>query len=370
LATLVVSDLHIGTSAELDLLRRPELRAVLAGRLRAGDVDRLVVLGDALELREVPVHAAADAAEPVFADLGAALGPGGEIVLAGGNHDHNLLAGWIEQHLQQDDPLGLEQRIAPAVAGPIAERLERAAEPARLSFTYPGLWLREDVYAVHGHYLDLHTTVPTIERLAAGAMARLLAPIPHDRATPDHYEAVLAPLYAWMFALAQRSNDGVARAGSRSSARAWVALAGEGRRRRPVRAAALAAGLRGAVAVLNRAGVGPLRPQLSGPALRRGSLDGLGESLRRLGVDAAYVLFGHTHRAGPWPHDDAGEWRAPTGSRLINTGSWVYQRHFLSDRPGEGPYWPGTAVLVDEHGPPRLEQLLGDRSHEQLAPLR
>ena len=368
MGTLVVSDLHVGTSAAVDLLRRPQLRAPLAERLRRGDVDRLVVLGDALELREVPVHDAAAVAEPVFADLGAALGAGGEIVLAGGNHEHNLLAGWIEQHLQQDDPLGLEHHIEAAVAGPVAERLARAALPARLSFAYPGLWLRGDVYAMHGHYLDLHTTVPTIERIAAGTMARMLAPIPQGSATPDHYEAVLAPLYAWMYALAQRSNDGVARAGARSSARAWVALAGEGRRRQPVRAAALAGALRGGVAALNRAGVGPLRPQLSGAALRSGSLAGFGEVLRRLGVDAPYVLFGHTHRAGPWPHDDPAEWRAPTGARLVNTGSWVYQRHFLSDRPGEGPYWPGTAVLVGDSGPPVLERLLADRTHDQLRP--
>ena len=38
------------------------------------------------------------------------------------------------------------------------------ASPARVRFAYPGLWLREDVYATHGHYLDCHLTVPTVER--------------------------------------------------------------------------------------------------------------------------------------------------------------------------------------------------------------
>jgi hypothetical protein len=368
LATLVVSDLHLGTRVEIDLLRRADLRAPLVARLRDPAIDRLVVLGDALEMRDRPVHEAAGIAEPALAELGAALGPEGEIVLAGGNHDHNLLAGWIEQHLMQEEAMGLEHSIAPEAAGPVAQRLERAAAPARVRIAYPGLWLREDVYALHGHYLDLHTTVPTIERLAAGTMARMLAPIPQEGAEPEHYEAVLAPLYAWMYALAQRSNDGVARAGARSSARAWVALAGEGRRRQPVRAAALAGALRAGVAGLNRAGVGPLRPELSGAALRRGSLAGLGEVLRRLGVDAPYVLFGHTHRSGPWPSDDPAEWRAPTGSQLVNTGSWVYQRHFLPAGSGRGPYWPGTAVLVGDEGPPRLERLLDDRSHQELAP--
>lgn len=362
LRTLVVSDLHIGAGARSDLIRRPEVRAALVERLR--DVDRLVILGDALELREVPVHVAADLALPVLADLGAAVG---EIVLTGGNHDHNLLAGWIERHLQQDEPMGLEQRIEPAVAGPIAERLAAAARPAELTFAYPGLWLRDDVYAFHGHYLDLHSTTPTIERLAAGAMAAALAPIPPGGARPDDYEAVLAPLYAWMFAMAQRSKAGVARAGSRSSVRAWEMLAGDGRRRAPVRALALSAGLTAAVAGLNRAGLGPLRAELSGAALRRGSLVGIAEVLSRLGIDAPYVLFGHTHRAGPWAQDDQAEWRAgPT--QLVNTGSWVYQRHFLSRRPGAGPYWPGTAIVVEASGPPRLERLLADRTHEDLRP--
>ncbi|MGI8621951.1 MAG: hypothetical protein ACR2NB_00380, partial [Solirubrobacteraceae bacterium] len=124
----------------------------------------------------------------------------------------------------------------------------------------------------------------------------------------------------------------------------------------------------GAVRALNLAGVGPVRPQLSGAALRSGSLAGLGEVLRRLGVDAPYVLFGHTHRSGPWSADDPAEWRAPTGSRLMNTGSWIYQRHFLSERSGQGPYWPGMAIVVSDDGPPRLERLLADRTHEEVRP--
>ena len=46
--------------------------------------------------------------------------------------------------------------------------------PARVRVAYPGLWVREDVYAMHGHYLDCHLTVPTLERLSVGAMSRLL----------------------------------------------------------------------------------------------------------------------------------------------------------------------------------------------------
>ena len=365
--TLVVSDLHLGSIGRVDLLRRPELRRPLIERLADG-IDRFVILGDCLELREGPIRAAAQHAEPLLREAGQALGPDGEIILAGGNHDHNLIGGWTEMHLAQDERIALEHRVEPHDAGPIPELLATYAAPARLTFTYPGIWLRDDVYALHGHYLDLHTTVPTIERLAAGTMARAVSPIPEHGAEPADYEAALAPLYAWMYALAQRSKDSVTRAGSRSSTRFWLALTGEGRKRRPVRAAALNAGLRAGVAVVNLAGIGPVEAKLSGPALRRGSLRGLGEVLRRLDVRAEYVLFGHTHRSGPWPHDDPAEWRAPTGARLVNTGSWVYQRHFLSDRAGEGPYWPGTAILVEDEGPPRIESFLRDRSHQALKP--
>ncbi len=42
------------------------------------------------------------------------------------------------------------------------------------SAAYPGLWVREDVYATHGHYLDCHLTIPTLERLGIGAMGRVM----------------------------------------------------------------------------------------------------------------------------------------------------------------------------------------------------
>ena len=76
--------------------------------------------------------------------------------------------------------------------------------------------------------------------------------------------------------------------------------------------------------------------------------------IERLGIRAEYVIVGHSHRSGPWPADDRTEWTAPGGARIMNTGSWTYQPHFLTATPNESPYWPGTAVLVEETGPPRL----------------
>jgi hypothetical protein len=366
--TLVVSDLHLGAASRADLLRRPDLREPLLEAV-AG-VERLVVLGDGVELREAPQREVAELAAPFFADAGRALGPDGELVIAAGNHDHGLVAGWIDARLLTEPPgfLGLEQRIAPRDAGQLAATLAEHAAPARVSVAYPGLWLREDVYAIHGHYLDLHTTVPTFERIATGAMARWVVRLPETGATADDYEAVLAPLYAWLHALAQRSGHDTLSAGAGASARAWVALAGEGRRRRPLRAAALGAGYVAAAAGINAMGLGPIDRDLSGSALRRGGLRGMREVLGRLGVTAPHVVFGHSHRSGPWPRDDPAEWETPAGSRLLNAGSWVYQPHFLSERPNASPYWPGTAVLLEDAGPPRLVRLLGERGHEALRP--
>ena len=90
--------------------------------------------------------------------------------------------------------------------------------------------------------------------------------------------------------------------------------------------------------------------------------------MRRLGVRAPHVVWGHSHRSGPWPGDDLIEWTTAAGGRIHNTGSWVYQPHFLSDAPNGSPYWPGTAVLIEETGPPELVRLLGDRGHRELAP--
>ena len=366
--TLVISDLHLGAAGGKDLLRRAELRAPLIEALAGAG--RLVVLGDGLELREAPLRDAAELAAPFFADVGAALGPDGEVLMLAGNHDHGLVAGWIDARLQSEHSgfLGLSEPVDPAAAGPLAQRLEELVAPARLRLSYPGAWLREDVYALHGHYVDLHSTVPTFERLAAGAMARWVVRLPEEGARPDDYEAALAPLYAFLHQLTQRSDHAAISAGAGASARAWVAMAGEGRARHPLRAAALGTGYVAAIAAINALGLGPVDRDLSGAALRRGGLRGIREVLRRLGIDAPHVVFGHTHRSGPWPRDDRAEWRGAAGSRIVNTGSWVYQPHFLSERPNASPYWPGTAVVVDGDGPPQLIRLLGKRGHAELRP--
>ena len=141
--TLVISDLHLGKAGCTDLLRRADLREPLLDALR--DVDRLVILGDGLELREAAHRDAVETAGALFAAVGEVLGPEKPLILLAGNHDHGIAAGWIDARLQSEPSgfLGLEQRFAPAEAGPLAQRLADAALPARVELAYPGIWLRE-----------------------------------------------------------------------------------------------------------------------------------------------------------------------------------------------------------------------------------
>jgi hypothetical protein len=214
------------------------------------------------------------------------------------------------------------------------------------------VWLREDVYAIHGHYGDRHNTVPIIERLGAALTVRLAGEPRGGPARAEDYEAALAPMYAWIDTVARMGGlRGSGRDGS-FQVRAWRALSGS-ERRGGLRRRALLAAFPGVVAGLNRAGLGPLRADVSGAELRRAALRAFGEVVTRLEVPAAHVLFGHTHRAGPLPSDERAEW-----GRLLNTGSWVYEPGYLGDSPGASPYRPGFAAVVDGSGPPELINLL------------
>jgi hypothetical protein len=365
--TLVISDLHIGLRGGGETLLRPAALDALLQRLDG--IDRLVLLGDTLELRHGPTRDALATAEPVMRAIGDALGRAREVVIVPGNHDHAIGAGWLDWRgrRQEPGPLALDERVALERASWIGKRLAGFLAPANVALAYPGLWLRDDVYAMHGHYADLHLVVPTIERLAAGLMARMVAAVP-DPATPDDYEALLAPIYALSQASAQRAAPGRITVGSRSPVGTWRALAGRGRANR-VRSAALGGGFRVAVAAVNRAGIGPVEPRISTDDLRRGGLRAITEAARRLRLAPEHLVFGHTHRTGRLDGDPAQDWRTPAGTQLHNCGNWIFDPLFMGRGPrGSSPYWPGGAVAVDDEGPPRLERLLGDLSAKALSP--
>jgi Calcineurin-like phosphoesterase len=361
--TLVVSDLHLGARTDVDVLRRPVALEALVAAL-AG-VDRLVLLGDLLELRHGPVRDALDAARPVLGAVAAALPAGAEVVLVPGNHDHRLVAPWLDWRGRAGHaPLSLEERAGPR-ASAATRALERMLAPARLDVAYPGVWLADGVYATHGHYLDVHVTIPAFERLGAGVLARTLHTSPDDATQPDDYELVLAPMYALLDAIAARALDDRGGERANASSRAWALLSAD--EARPWRGRLLARAFPLALAALTRAGLGPLSADLSGPSIRRSALAAMRAVVARLGVQARHVVFGHTHRAGPLAADDPAEWALPGGARLHNAGSWVYETMYL-DRGWGSPYWPGGAVALDDGGEPRHVRLLDGADAALLAP--
>jgi hypothetical protein len=344
----IFSDLHLGLASAADLLRRAPVLDALLGAI--AEVDEVVLLGDVVELRERPVaHVLADAV-PVLRQIGEAAA-GKRITIVPGNHDHQLAAPLIEAARMRDGggALEIETVVEPPAEGPMAAIADALGRDG-VRLAYPGMWVRRDVFATHGHYLDVHNTVPTFERLAIGAVQRVGGRLPESRPlTPDDYEAAVGPVYALTYALAQSARRGRSVAGSQTSVRLWRAFDRSGGRLPALVLGGVALPI--AIAGLNRAGLGPLKADLSAVELRRAGLRGMTTVVERLGIDAEHVIFGHTHRSGPHPGDEG--W-----GPLINTGSWILEPAFLGRSPKESPYWPGHAAIVPDEGPPELVTLV------------
>src|SRR5262249_22385972 len=180
------------TRSQADVLRRPAIRSILFEGLK--DADEIVLLGDVVELREQPLSDVLEVALPFFEELGEAL-PGKRITYLGGNHDHRVVSEWLEQLRLDEQTLGLEQRTTPDASRPlrlIAERMPSVT----LELAYPGVWLRPGTYALHGHYIDAHMSIPRVEAVLIAATARATGGFAPGPRTPDDYEAKMSPLYA------------------------------------------------------------------------------------------------------------------------------------------------------------------------------
>ena len=103
------------------------------------------------------------------------------------------------------------------------------------------------------------------------------APCPEEEAKPDDYEAALAPLYAWMHAMAERSGSGKRRPPSSASTEAWRVLGGDGHR--PLRGRLLAGILPLGISGVNRLGLGPVRADFSAEELRRAGVLAMSEAV-------------------------------------------------------------------------------------------
>ena len=359
--TAIVSDLHLGSAFGEDLLRDASIRAALLEEI--GAADRLVLLGDALELRELPLPRVLAAARPFFEEVGEAMA-GREVLLVPGNHDHRLAEPLLEEEAMRDGAaaLGLEQRHPPREEP--AAAIDAWLGEAELSIAYPGAWLRDDVYATHGHYMDCHMSLPRIECIAAAAVMRAFGPVP-PRATAADYERGRRPVLGVSIGHAPA---GLARRATRPSEGAWRKISGRDRACTPLRRAAVGAAVAGGIPAtvwtLNRLLRADFDPDLSAAAITRSGIDAATELGRRLDVNAAHLVTGHTHRAGPEAGEE--EWALAGGGRLHNTGSWIFASAFHHPGTPPGPYWPGTVTWLEDEGPPRRVRLLDERPREAL----
>lgn len=336
--TLVISDLHLGNRGRRDVLRVAEVRERLLAAV--ADTERLVLLGDTVELVHRNTRRSMAAAEPVLRALGRALGSEREVILVPGNHDAPLLRGWA---LAQGAQLQVSH-VVPPEASPALKRLVSWLAPAPVTVSYPGVWLGERVWATHGHYLDHH--------LLPDSAFGLMRPAGHDvrASSPMEYERLH-------------------RRGGRSRESLPVRLV-----TRPV--ATLLQTVLEPLRVLPRkvlnTGMAPLTARVLDLQMRWSATPAMARVVQRLGVDADWVLFGHVHRRGPmdgesWPRETAPTHPGhPARAQLLNTGSWMYEPLLVHRATTPHPYWPGGAVLLEDGQPPRGVGLLDDLGAEQL----
>jgi Calcineurin-like phosphoesterase len=349
--TAIFSDLHLGALGGSDVAREPARPGRLLDALSGADP--IVLLGDVLELRHRPLSEMLELVRPFFEELGRAAG-GRRVVLVPGNHDHALAEPWLARLRLEGRPLEAEMEWPVEPGDGAAGRIAGWMPDAEVRLAYPGLRLRPDVYATHGHYLDLHLTVPRLESIGAAVMGRIMGQGRACRTAAD-YEAVLAPMYAFLAGLAQGASPAVLARSGRASRSVWQRVNGNDPLGRVLLGQVM---IPGAVAVLNRIGLGPFKTELTGDELRRSGLLAMARVAEGLAPDAEHVVFGHTHRPGPLPADDIAEWTTPRGTRLWNSGNWFHEPAFLRAADGPSPYAPGTALLLGESGPPRVENVL------------
>lgn len=329
-----MSDLHLGARLGQDVLRRREILERLLDALDG--VQRLVLLGDVIELLERRKQQAFEIAEPVLRAIGARLGGERQVVLVPGNHDALLIRAWVRAHaveLTLDTTIELD-------ATPELALVSSWLAPAQVEVRYPGVWLSDRVWATHGHYLDRHLLPESAFGFARGLLGRL----PRDGATPLDYELAGGPSVTRLEALLTR----------------WLPrpLARSVESKVELARAATTPKL---PAHLLPQEIAPLTTSVLGLRIRRASLPALARVVHRLGVSAEWVVFGHIHRLGPLARDNPLTWSGPGGRpRIANTGCWLYEPRLVHFASPPHPHWPGGAILIEDELDPQPIGLLDD----------
>jgi hypothetical protein len=353
--TLVISDLHLGGRGGRDVLRRPAAQHALLERLE--DVDRLVLLGDVVEMLEGRATQALESALPTLRRIGEAMA-GREVVVVPGNHDHLLVRAWLRRRRADEQPLGAATRVPRDATEQLAEVTE-ALRPdgGRIRVHYPGTWLGAHVYAHHGHYLDARLVSTPIARLIQRANQSET-----DEIGPaDAYELARAPSVAAASLVVRDLPDGfeegVERLGGLARAFGKAVLGRDG--------------VQSASAQARNERIAAVGSVWLDRRLERAGLASMQRVVADLGVlpRARHVLFGHVHRLGPLTREEAlGPWHDDDGAWLWNSGSWVYEPLLVKAGQTESPYWPGGALLLQDDRTPQVLRLLEDVPLERLLP--
>jgi hypothetical protein len=292
-----------------------------------------VLLGDTVELGESTGARSFEVATPVLRAIGARLGTEGEVVVVPGNHDAALVRPWIRangERLVPATPL-------PSDASPPLAQLVAALAPAQVRVSYPGVWLADDIWATHGHYLDQYLFPVGGYGIARAA---LRGRRPHAATTPLEYELARRPTPGWLM------------------------------RSLPDRAARVVADLADVFRASTMPKIhrtvldprlSPLTSRLLGRQMQRHAIPALLAVVEGLGVEAEWILFGHVHRLGPLPGDLDTEWRGRDGTpQVLNSGSWLYEPALVDRANPPHPYWPGGAIRLSDGKAPEAVCLLED----------
>ena len=322
----------MGARRRACVLERPDALERLLESL-AG-IDRLVLLGDVIELVESRAAVTMPKARPILDAICGRLDADREIVLVPGNHDRPLIRGWLRRNGRS---LGVATAI-PLNASAALEHVTGWLGRKRVTVSYPGAWLADGVWATHGHYLDRHL----IPASNWGRLRGRRGAAPAERTDPWQYERIgrtaVGSVLRWLPGPAAASLNGVSTF---------------------LRARTMPAIHQG---VLDPR-IAPVVSRLLSLQMRRHALPALGRVVRRLGVEASWVVFGHVHRLGPLESDDPEQWRSSeAGPRFVNTGSWLYEPRLVHGVTPPHPYWPGGAVFLEDGEAPRAIGLLDEAS--------
>jgi hypothetical protein len=143
--TAAISDLHLGALNHADMLRRPGALDRLVAALEGAD--RVLLLGDTLEMRERPVAALLELVRPLFERLAPVLA-GKRVTLVPGNHDHQLGQPWLRRAQLAGRPLGPDNEWpvaageADGVAGVLASWLPPPTASTSTSISPSRAWSR------------------------------------------------------------------------------------------------------------------------------------------------------------------------------------------------------------------------------------